>query len=158
MENNYEQVAVKEINYDKIYSDQAGGALNPYVSYRHLPYQRGRGFFGRVIKGSIMPLLKSVLPYLKDRALEGMEGVVDGIKSGETIKQAGTNQLKKTTARLATDVATRMKGSGVKKRSLKSRKIIGITHKRRTKKKNMKRKVPQRSRNSSKKRSVLFNQ
>lgn len=120
MENDYQTRALyrspKDFDYCRVYLNQAGGSINPYVSYKHLPSQRGRGFFGRVIKNSIMPLLKSVLPYLKETALDGLGGILGDLKNGESIKEAGKNQFRKTASKVATDVANNMKGSGLKQR------------------------------------------
>lgn len=120
MENNYVSEATQgphSIDLKAYYLAQTGGAIDPYVSYYHLP-QRGRGFFGRILKGSILPIIRSVMPYLKDKALGGVEGLVTDMKSGMSIKEAGSRQLKRTASQVMDDVVTKIKqrGSGVRKR------------------------------------------
>lgn len=120
MENSYitdASAGPHSIDLKSYYLAQTGGAIDPYVSYYHLP-QRGRGFFGRILKGSILPIIRSIMPYIKDKAIDGVEGLVSDMKSGLSIKEAGTRQLKRTASQVMDDVVTRVKqrGSGVRRR------------------------------------------
>ena len=70
--------------------------------------QKGNGFFGRLIRGSIAPMIKSILPYLKDVALDGVGGIVNNLKEGMTVKEASKSQLKRTASTLMNDVAKKL--------------------------------------------------
>jgi hypothetical protein len=117
MQNQYIEEATqkpKAVDLRKFYLAQTGGAIDPYVSYYRIP-QRGNGFFGRLLKGSILPIIRSVLPYFKDKAIEGVEGILSDVKEGVSLKEAGKRQLKRSAAKVLDDVLTKQKGSGVRK-------------------------------------------
>lgn len=106
--------------YRNVYGGMADGTIE--IQKRGPLNQRGNGFFGRLIKGSLAPIIRSVLPYLKDMALEGVGGLVEDLKQGRSMKDAASNQFKRSASNLAEDVATRVKrtlaqsGSGLKRR------------------------------------------
>lgn len=114
--------------YRRVYGSMAEGRLE--VQRRHVIGQRGSGFFGRIIRGSLAPIIKSVLPYLKDVALEGVGGFVSDLKDGKGMKDASKNQIRKTAATLMSDIAKRITprpvqdGSGFRK---KRRKRVTLT-------------------------------
>lgn len=118
MQNRYIEEATaqpKQIDLKKYYLAQTGGAIDPYISYHHLPH-RGKGIFGDLIKGSILPLIQAVLPYFKDKAIEGVEGIISDVKEGVPLKEAGKRQLKRTASTVLQDVLKKkQKGSGVRK-------------------------------------------
>lgn len=117
MQNKYMQEATaspRAVDLKKFYLDQTGGAIDPYVSYYHIP-QRGKGFFGRILKGTILPIIQSVLPYLKNRAIEGVEGILSDVKEGVSLKEAGKKQLKRTASAVFEDIISKQKGSGLKR-------------------------------------------
>lgn len=91
------------------------------------------------IKGSLIPVIKSVLPYLKNVALDGVLGLVDELKSGKSFKEATSDQLKRSSETVLNDMAKRIKkpqqaGSGVRKRRQKGRGIRRKTPVRKTSK------------------------
>lgn len=117
----------KGVDLKRFYEDQAGGAIDPYVSYTRLP-QKGRGFFGRLIKGSILPLVKKILPFVKNAALDGVGGLVEDMKDGMSIKEAGVKNIKKTGLNLASNVMSsiRQKGSGIRRRRRRRRLVRAV--------------------------------
>lgn len=131
--------------YAEYYSSQAGGAMDPYVSYRFLPNQRGNGFFGRLVTGSLLPLIQRVLPYLTTKTIEGVEGIAKDVKEGKSIKAAAKSQLRKSASSVLQDMASKVakqSGSGIRRR-----------HKRKTKshiKRKVKRRKTRRTRRSKK--------
>lgn len=101
--------------YIRHYGAMADGAHQQ----RYVAAQKGNGFFGRLIRGSLIPIVKSVLPYLKNVALDGVGGLVDDLKEGKSFKDATTGQLKRASDTVLTDMVKRVKtqsGSGIKKR------------------------------------------
>lgn len=104
------------------YTEQAGSGLGGYSGIR---YQKGHGWFGRIIKGGIVPILKRVLPYLGKRALETGVGVAQDVMDGENFKSSAKKRFKATGQRIEDDVITKarnMSGSGLrrKRKRLKS--------------------------------------
>lgn len=102
------------------YSAQAGGSVSIYASHRYLPRQKGGGFFGRVIKGSLMPIIRAVMPYLKNIAVEGADGFVSSVREGKSLREAGEDQLRKSATKVLTDMTKQVqKGAGLRKTSKK---------------------------------------
>lgn len=98
------------------YSEQAGSGLGGYSGVR---YQKGHGWFGRIIKGGFVPVLKRILPYLGKRALETGVGVAGDMMEGEDFKSSAKKRFKATGQRIEDDVirkAKEMSGSGIKRR------------------------------------------
>ena len=149
------------VNLKQYYNDQAGGRLDAYTSYRYLPSQRGAGFFGRLIKGTFLPLLKQVLPYAKNTALTGVEDLVSGLREGKSFKESGSSALKKAAGTMFSDATRELgfqKGSGIKKGRKRRRKRKPAAAKRKVNRKNtaVKRKRKPGKRTKSTLRSVLF--
>ena len=122
------------MNYTEYYLEQAGGKMEPYTTYRFLPSQKGSGFFGRLIKGTIWPFIKQILPYAKNKALSGVGDLVSGLQEGKSLKEAGKSALKRTAGDMFSD-ATReissqfQKGSGIRRRKRKSNKTANTRRK-----------------------------
>lgn len=101
------------------YMNHYGAMADGHFQQRYVAAQKGNGFFGRIIKGSLIPVIKSVLPYLKNIALDGVGGLVDDIKNGKSLQEATTGQLKRSSETVFNDMAKRVKrqsGSGVKRK------------------------------------------
>ena len=135
--------------YRNVYGSMAEGRYR----YRHATVQRGNGFFGRVIRGSLLPIIKSVLPYLKDVALDGVGGLVNELKEGKSVKEASSNQLKRTTSNLMSDMARRIKnrqsGTGLRKRKRRKQTGSGVGKRKRQRKSGVrKRRTPRPSNRS----------
>lgn len=110
----------RTIDYTEYYRQQAGGGIDPYLSYRYLPSQKGAGFFGRLIKGTVWPLIQSLLPYARKKTLEGVGDFVTHAQSGDSLKDASKKALKKVGGEMFSDATRTMinklqKGSGVRK-------------------------------------------
>lgn len=116
--------------YRKLYGDMAEGRFQQ----RFVATQKGNGFFGRIIRGSLMPIIKSVLPYLKDVALEGVGSLVTDLQQGKTLKDAASSSLKKTSSTVLNDVAKRVAkaqtGSGVKRKKKSTQRGRGVSKRR----------------------------
>lgn len=116
--------------YRQVYGGMAEGTLEVQ---KRASNQRGNGFFGRIIKGSLAPIIRSVLPYLKDLALDGVGGLVSDLKEGMNMKDAAKSQLKRSASTVAEDMASTIKrkfaqtGSGIRKKQKGS----GLSKKRR---------------------------
>ena len=159
-----------DAQYKNIYKQQFGGDIDPYEGYR-FQYSsrnlRGNGIWS-TIKGGIMPILKSLLPYLGSTAASAATGFVDEIKSGKSFKEAAKRQLKKSAKGIALDVAERLDqdGSGVKKRRRRKKrrcsnsklkpKIVKLRPKKKTKKKKIIRRRMTRSKKSKNQTKYLF--
>lgn len=110
-------------DYKSYYKQQSGDGVGPiYAGYRWQG-QRGAGWFGRVIKGGIVPLLSKILPYLGSKAVEAYQGMAQDFQSGRTdLKEIGKRQLRRSGAAIARDVASKLEqtGSGIRKRKRRS--------------------------------------
>jgi hypothetical protein len=63
-----------------------------------------------------MPVIRAVMPYLKDAAIEGADGFIKGVREGKSIREAGETQLRKSATDILTDMAKKVqKGSGIRK-------------------------------------------
>lgn len=106
--------------YEKYYIEQAGSGITAYAGQR---YQKGNGFFGRLISGFAMPLLK----YFGRQGLETIGNVVTDLKSDPdaSIKDVLKRQSKITLTKAASDGAKRVgkfiqTGKGIKKNKRKA--------------------------------------
>ena len=110
---------------EKFFVSQAGTGIATYGGFRyHRPVtMRGNGFFGRLIKGGLLPLIRSVMPYLGGKAVDAVGNFADHIKQGKSFKSAAKSTVKKGVASMARDLSNRMdqEGDGLKKRGRKSR-------------------------------------
>lgn len=105
------------------YLAQAGGSISPYVGNR---YMKGNGFFGRILKSGIMPLINKVIPYLSRAAMPTVQNFAQNIADGQTLGQAGKRSLKKATSHILDDVSSSLKqdGSGIIGRNRKKAKEV----------------------------------
>ena len=97
---------------DEYYINQAGNGLSVFQGS---PYQRGYGWFGRLIKGlNVLPILK----YIGKKVFEGGVNISKDIMSGESIKDSAKQQLKTTTSDIVGDIFDKIaqKGKGNKRR------------------------------------------
>ena len=114
--------------YEDFYRNQAGGS-------RILPHyrpQRGRGIFGKIFRGFVLPTLGKAVNTLKREApkrllslgQEVLGDVVEGRSLKGSLKRRGLNQLK----RAAGDI---LEGSPRKRRKGKKKQVGGARRKRR---------------------------
>lgn len=120
---------------EDFYSEQAGSGLSPYSG--QVRFQKGHGFFGRILKGGIIPLLKKVLPYLGKQALAAGTDLVSELNSGTSLKDSTRKAMKRRMGDIADDALVKIKsklqeGEGVRRKrrkkavikTLKVRKVI----------------------------------
>lgn len=142
------------MSFDQYYLNQAGTGIAIYSGSK---YQKGHGFFGRMIKGSIMPLIKKILPYLKDQLFDTGREFGNAVMTSNSFKEAAKKTAKKKLGDFATDALEKVKtmtqeGSGFntcglpfrKKRSRSVRKV------RKAKKSKLKRNAKKRVKKGSK--------
>ena len=106
---------------EQYYINQAGYGQ---LFYRGVRYQRGHGFFGRLISGTVLPLLR----YLGKKALGTATHVATDYLSGENIKKSIKRRGKETASNVLEDLSNKIqKGEGIKrgrKRKLKVKECI----------------------------------
>ena len=98
------------------YVNQAGTGIAPFEGVR---FQRGHGFFSNFIKGRLLPILKSVLPYLGRNALDAGVNIAQNLKDGNSFKEATKKTLKKKAYDMAEDGLVTLKkqsGLGIRRR------------------------------------------
>lgn len=114
---------------DDYYVQQAGSGIGGFGGVR---YQKGNGFFGRIISGGILPLLQKVMPLLKEKVFPYVKSKV--VNTGKDImsdiKDSIKGNLKKTATEVASDalekIKGKMSGEGIKRR--KRRRKISSTN------------------------------
>lgn len=88
------------------YVSQVGSGLTPFEGMR---FQRGHGLFSNFIKGKILPMLKSVLPYLGRTAMDAGVNIARNLSEGESLKSAAKKVLKKKAFDIADDALLMVK-------------------------------------------------
>ena len=100
-------------------TSQAGSGVATYGGFRyHKPVMRGNGFFGRMIKGGLMPIIRSVMPYLGGKAKSAVSDFAEDIKQGKSFGSAAKRTLRKGVSSMASDLASTLgqDGGGVRRR------------------------------------------
>ena len=104
---------------DEYYVQQAGSGIGGFAGVR---YQKGDGFFGRMLSGTVLPIIKKVLPYI-GRTLMGTAGdIVYDVSQGEKVRDSFSRRMKETGRRIEEDAMAKvrkMTGSGRRKRKAK---------------------------------------
>lgn len=110
--------------------NQAGSGIAGFQGVR---YQHGSGFMGRMISGTIMPVLKKILPFLGKTALNTGSNILQDFENGEKISDSAKKRLKETKELIKMKAADKFKQltGGARRRRKKSTK-----NKRRTRKPN----------------------
>ena len=129
--------------YDQYYSGQLGGSgILP-----HYRPQRGRGIFGKIFRGFVLPTLGKAANVLKREApkrllslgRDVLEDVADGKALGQSLKHRGLGQLKKA----AGDILA-PNGVSAKRRRRKTRQVGGARRRRRQRRAHHSRKTTRR--------------
>lgn len=119
---------------DEYYINQAGTGIGGFQGVR---YQKGNGFFGRVVSGTVMPILKKVLPFLGKTALSAGSDLLSDIENGSDFKSSVKKRFsegKKKIGRAAMEKVKLLTGEGKKRRfRRKKSKPAVATNKRRKK-------------------------
>ena len=114
---------------ESYYRNQAGTGLTSFEGVR---YQKGHGFFGRIIKGSVFPLLKQLWPYLGAKALDTGSNILADVYNRKGLKESISANLKRTAGDIAEDALVKvkeMKGKGLRK-GVKRRRVTTVVKKR----------------------------
>lgn len=93
------------MDYNRYYLDQAGNGLAKFQGYR---FQKGHGFFGRLIKSFAKPLLG----YLGKHVFKTGRNIVDDVLSGKNIKESGRARLRETLGMVGDDVEAKFMQKG----------------------------------------------
>lgn len=109
------------VDLDAYYGQQAGTGVAMYPS---MPHQRGRGFFGRFFKGSLLPLLQSLGHKILSTGVDVADDVVNNnIDPMTALKTRGRIAAKEAANSAISTARSRlgaMKQSGTGKRRRKS--------------------------------------
>lgn len=111
-------------NLNSYYAGQGGDGVGPVYSGYQFQGQRGRGWFGSIIKKGLYPLLSKLLPYLGGKAVDAYSDMANDFRSGKDLKEIGKRQLKRTGASLIRDLANKVdnqEGSGLQRRKSSKR-------------------------------------
>lgn len=135
---------------DDYYVNQAGSGLGGFSGVR---YQKGDGFFGRLVSGTLLPIVKKVLPYLGKQALSTAKDIAGDVSQGEKFTDSLKKRFKGTAERVGGDAMAKVRQmSGMGKRRRRKRPVICKAKpvKKRVKKRCPKRKVRKRKRTTKK--------
>ena len=111
-------------NLNGYYGDQEGGSIGSTYAGYQFQGQRGRGWFGSVIRKGIVPLLSKLLPYLGGKAVDAYSDMATDFRAGKDLKEIGKRQLKRSGASVLRDLASKVDNqevSGLKRRKLSKR-------------------------------------
>ena len=101
---------------DDYYMSQAGSGMSAFSGVR---YQKGDGFFGRLISGTVMPMIKKVLPFLGKTAMSSGVNVLNDWSQGEKLGESFRKRMTEA-GQTVTDTAMakvkQITGSGKRKR------------------------------------------
>lgn len=104
---------------DDYYINQAGSGLGGFAGQR---YQKGDGFFGRLISGTVMPIIRKVLPYLGKTAINTGIDILGDVSQGEKFKDSVKRRFRETGERVGEKAMSKVReitGSGRKRRRQK---------------------------------------
>lgn len=107
---------------NEYYTNQAGSGIATFTGQR---YQKGHGMLGRFFSGSVMPLLKKVLPFLGKQALSVGADFANEFNKGGNFKNAASKSLKRGGIAMAEQALSKFKdlaqeGDGIKRPKLVS--------------------------------------
>ena len=136
---------------DEYYRNQAGSGIGGFAGQR---YQKGDGFFGRLVSGSILPIIRKVLPFLGKTALSTGVNILSDVSTGEKFTSSAKRRLKESGKKIESRAMAKVKeitGSGKKRRQRKVvRKVTANKRKQATKRKT------QKTRRKTKKKAIDF--
>lgn len=115
---------------NQYYASQAGGSLDAFQGYEYYNGQKGNGFFGRILKSGLLPLLKKIGPYLGKKALSTVTGVASEMTAGQPIGSALKRTIKRVGSSVAKDVSNYLdegqEGTGRKRRRMRKKMNPGL--------------------------------
>src|SRR5947199_7561361 len=101
---------------EEYYLNQAGSGLGGFAGIR---YQKGDGFFGRFVSGTILPIIKKVLPYLGKTALNTGMDILGDVAEGGKFKESAKRRLRETGKKVGEAAMAKVKeftGTGRRRR------------------------------------------
>lgn len=104
------------MDFESYYVNQAGNGL---PGFHGVKWQRGHGFFGRLLQ-MVLPVIKRALPVVGKQALSTGISLGKDILAGENVKSSFKNRLKEAGNNLLTEAENSLtqKGSGRRKRKM----------------------------------------
>mgnify|MGYP004568008903 CR=1 FL=1 len=93
--------------YEKYYQAESSGHVHSCVP------QKGRGFFGRVVRSTMQPLVQTLTPYVKEGAIDAGKNILKRLSRGESLSDSVSKGVCKTVRRCKRKKST---GSGLKKK------------------------------------------
>lgn len=121
---------------DDYYVNQAGSGLGGFAGHR---YQKGDGFFGRLIAGTVLPLIKKALPFLGKAALNTGVDIARDVAQGQNFKDSMKRRVRKTGEHITDKAIMKVKaltggGRGKKSKARKNAKTYKSSQKSKPKK------------------------
>ncbi|RWR98440.1 hypothetical protein B4U79_14489, partial [Dinothrombium tinctorium] len=106
------KINIKDETMDEFYIDQAG---NGYPFFAGLRYQRGHGWFGRLFKGGVLPLIR----YVGKKALKTGSNVVKDVLQGDDLATSTKKHIKTAIHEAADDAIDKItqRGKGIKRKA-----------------------------------------
>lgn len=100
---------------------QSGSGIGGFTGIR---YQKGDGFFGRLISGTVLPIIKKMLPFLGKTALNTGMDILHDVSQGEKIGDSVKKRVRNTAGYLGEKAMAKVReftGSGSRRRRRKKR-------------------------------------
>lgn len=124
---------------DNYYLAQAGSGLGGFSGHR---YQKGDGFFGRLIAGTVLPLIKKALPFLGKAALNTGVDIVRDVAEGQKFKESLKKRVRKAGDHISERAMKKVKEITGGSRGVKGKKQITKTKEKKAASKSTKKSVP----------------
>lgn len=114
---------------DSYYVTQAGSGLGGFAGHR---YQKGDGFFGRLIAGTVLPMIKKALPFLGKAALNTGVDIVRDVAEGQKFKESFKRRVRKAGDHISDSAIMKVKeitggGRGRKRRTRHRKATLGVS-------------------------------
>ena len=103
---------------EEFYINQAGSGI-PINVYTGSLFQKGHGFFGRLISKTIFPLLK----YVGKQSIDTGKNIMSDILYGKNVVDSATDRISDTFNKISSDVRNKkwQSGNGIKKKQEKKK-------------------------------------
>ena len=75
--------------YERYYQAEASGHVHSMTP------QAGRGFFGRIVKGTMQPLVQTLTPYVKQGAIKAGKNILKNLDRGESFSESVSKGIEK---------------------------------------------------------------
>lgn len=98
----------QSMNFGKVYGEQAGHGISSYGGYRYMPVMKGKGFFGRMLQSTVLPMIRKVIPFATKYGPTAIATLFDQVSKGESFKDASKRTFKRTASKVFKDVGTNL--------------------------------------------------